>query len=206
MGEQLIISISREYGTGGHAIGVKVAEDLGIKLYDRNIVEEIAKEKGTTPEKLEGFDENGGPMFAKKFGRHSSSASDILAEMQFDFLRKKAEAGESFVVVGRCAETILKEYDCLYKFFVTGVKEAKVARVREIYCLENEDAVEKMNRHDKSRKKYHNAYSDFKWGDSRGYNMTINSSYLGVDETAAVIESYVKKAIEAQKTGKAEIN
>lgn len=105
---QFIISISREFGSAGHEIAEKLAKNFGIGLYDKNILEELAKEKSSSADKLEEFDEQPGAFLAKKFGNHNSSPENIVAQMQFDYIRKKAERGESFVVVGRCAETVLK--------------------------------------------------------------------------------------------------
>ena len=124
-------------------------------------------------------------------GGHPDQAD--IAQFQFDYIRKKAESGESFVVVGRCSETVLKDYDCLMSVFVTGDKEQKIQRVMERYDISESDAYSKMRRHDKSRKQYHNKYSDFKWGDARYYDMCINSSPLGVDKTVNVLENYVKE-------------
>lgn len=188
---QFIISVSREYGSAGHEIAEKLAQDFGIGLYDRNILEELAKEKSSSAEKLEEFDEQPISFLAKRIGNHNSSAENIVAQMQFDYIRKKAESGESFVVVGRCAETVLKGQKNFFRFFILGDKEEKLKHVMNKYRLGEEEAMAKMLRHDKKRKQYHNQYSEYKWGDSRGYDMCINSSSLGVDGTVEVIKKYM---------------
>lgn len=194
MGEQYIISISREYGSAGHEIARKIADELGIKLYDHNILDEIAKAKQTSAETWEEYDEQPISFLAKKIGNHSSSAEDILAQMQFKYIRAKAESGESFVVVGRCAETVLKGHKNFVRFFILGDEKDKLRRVQTKYNLSEEEALEKMAHHDKKRKLYHNQYSEYKWGDSRGYDLCINSSRLGIDGTVELIKSYLKES------------
>ncbi|MGN0165314.1 MAG: AAA family ATPase [Lachnospiraceae bacterium] len=190
MSEQFIVSISREFGSAGHEIAEKLAKDLGIELYDRKILDEIAAEKQSSVESLEEFDEKP-TFFAKKIGVHNSSAENIVAQMQFDYIRRKADSGESFVVVGRCAETVLKGRKNFFRFFILGDRPEKIEHVKNKYGLNDEEALEKMIRHDKKRKIYHNQYSEFKWGDSRGYDMCINSSKLGIDGTVELIKKYL---------------
>lgn len=193
MEKQIIISISREFGSCGREIARKVAEDLKIPLYDRNILESIAEEKNMKVEHLEKFDEQPrNLMFSRTVGEHSNSMEEILANMQFEYLQKKADSGESFVVVGRCAETALKDREGLLSVFVMGDKEEKLAHIRERYHLSELEAAFKMVRHDVKRRAYHNRYSDFKWGDSRGYDLCINSSRLGIDKSAAIIENCIE--------------
>jgi len=117
---------------------------------------------------------------------------EVFAELQFDFLREKAESGESFIIVGRCGETVFKDHDGLISIFVTGDYEDKLRNVMEHFNLNEKQAMDKMSRHDKSRKRYHNYHSEFKWGDSRYYDLCINSSKLGVEETSQILERYIK--------------
>lgn len=194
MEKQVIISLSREFGSGGHEIAKRIAEDLGIRFYDRSMLDEIADEMDIKVEVLEKYDEKPRNLIlTRRVGNHTNSMEEILAEMQFDFLRKKAEKGESFVIVGRCAETILKDYDCLISVFVTGEKKKKIERVMQKYNLNETEARAKMARHDRNRRKYHNRHSDYKWGDSRYYDVCINSSPLGIDGTTKALEHYINE-------------
>lgn len=196
MEKQVMISISREFGSGGRRIAEKVAEDLGLPLYDRNLLDAIAKEKDVDAEHLQKFDEKPrNPILSRSVSGHSNSMEENLVKMQFEYLQKKADSGESFVVLGRCAETALKGRDGLVSVFVLGDKEKKLVHVKDKYQLSDTEATLKMVRHDKKRKLYHNRYSDFKWGDSRGYDLCINSSRLGIEKTAAMIENYIKERI-----------
>ena len=105
---QTIISVSREFGSGGHVLAEKIAKDHNLKFYDRHILDEIASENDIKVEVLEKYDEKPRNAFlTRRVGAFSNSMEEILAEMQFDYIRKKADSGESFVIVGRCAETVL---------------------------------------------------------------------------------------------------
>lgn len=196
MRRQLMISISREYGTGGHLVAQKIAEDLGLPLLNRNMLEEIAKEKGLGEEHHKQWEEHDekpkNPLLSRTVKGHSNSMEENLAQMQFEYLRKKADNGESFVVLGRCSETVLAGRDGLVSVFITGHKEEKIAHVEETYHLSKDEAILKMARHDKSRQAYHNRHSDFKWGDSRNYDMCLNSSRTGIEGAARLIEKYVE--------------
>ena len=196
MDKQILISISREYGSRGREIAIKVAEDMGLPLYDRNILEEIAREKGTDPKNFQDIDEKPrNKLLTRRVKGHSNSMEENLAQMQFEYLQKKADSGESFVVLGRCSETVLKGREGLVSIFVTGEKEAQIQHIMDKFSISKEDAVAKIYKHDISRKRYHNHYSDFKWGDSRNYDVCINSSRLGPQETAEVLEAYIQKGL-----------
>ena len=194
MEKQIIISISREFGSGGHEIAEKIAKDLGLNLYDRDLLDKVAEEKGMSPEMVKKYDEKPrNLLLTRRVGEHSNSIAEHLAQMQFEYIKNKAESGESFVIVGRCAETILKSYPGLISVFVLGDREDKIAHVEKKYQLSESEAIVKMNRHDKTRKSYHNRHSDFRWGDSRGYDVCINSSRLGEDGTVQALEDYIEK-------------
>lgn len=188
---QLIISISREFGSGGHDIAKKIAEDFGIKFYDKNMLDEIVKANASAEQLME-YDEQPDSFFGKRFGKQA--AETALARMQFNFIHKRAELGESFVVVGRCSEVVLSDFDCLYKFFVLGNTKAKIKRVMKKYELGQKEALALMETSDKKRKQYHNSFSELKWGDSRAYHMCVNSSLLGVNKTAELIEDYIRRS------------
>ena len=192
--KQMIVAIGREYGSGGHVIGEHIAQRLELPLYDRNLLQEIAAEKNWDHKRLEQYDELPRKrLFSRSVKGHTSSPEEIIANMQFDFLRKKAEEGNSFVVIGRCAEGILKGIPGLISIFIMGDKEAKLARIMEVYQLDQAQAESKIQRHDYTRKTYHNSHCDSKWGDSRNYDLCINSSRLGLDETTDIIEEYIRR-------------
>lgn len=194
MEKQLIISISREYGSGGHEIAESIAKEMNLNFYDRNMLDDIAKKKNMEIENLKKYDERPRNIFnSRKVGSFTNSYEQIIAEMQFDYIREKANNGESFVIVGRCSETVLKGNKALISIFILGDKETKLNRIMDKFQLNEFDASAKIKRHDRSRKQYHNHYSEGKWGDSRLYDMCINSSKLGVDKTAAVIKQFIEE-------------
>lgn len=193
MEKQLIISIGREYGSAGHEIAEKVASDLNLPLYDRRLLDELAREKGMNVDELQKYDEKPkNKLLSRKVKGHSSDIAEIIAEMQFDYIKQKAASGESFVIVGRCSEVVLKGNEALVSVFVLGDRPEKLKHVMEKYSLGEVEALAKMNRHDRKRKAYHNSHSKIAWGDSRGYDLCINSSKLGIDKAAKVIEQYIE--------------
>lgn len=197
MAKQIIISISREYGSGGHEIAEKLAQRLQLPIYDRNLLDHMAEEKAIDGEKLKKYDESPRKMLWSRTVRgHSNSPEENIAHMQFDFIRGKADSGESFVVVGRCSEDILKDYEGLISIFVLGDMEEKVQRIMGIRNMTEEEAKAAIYRHDKKRKSYHNYYCNSKWGDSRAYDICVNSSKMGTDKTVDMLEDYIRFRME----------
>ena len=119
--------------------------------------------------------------------------------MQFSYLKDKADSGESFVVVGRCAETVLKEYDGLITIFVLGDEETRVKRIEQLHGLSEDEAKRLVKTKDWRRKSYHNCYSRGRWGDSRNYDLSINSSRLGIERTTKMLEEYVQARMDAMQ-------
>ena len=194
---QFIISVSREYGSGGHYIASILAERLNVPMYDRNMLDQWAEKNGIDAENLYKHEEMKRQGLHRTVRGHSSSVQDSIAQLQFNFIKEKAASGESFVVVGRCAENVLRDNPALISIFVRGEEDAKVERISRLYNLNKLEAKAKMFRHDKKRKAYHNYYSKMKWGDSRGYDFCVNSSLMGVEATAEglyhLISEYLKE-------------
>lgn len=192
MSKQMIISVSREYGSGGHEIARQLAERLGVSFYDRNMLDEIANEMDVDVANLHKYDEKRRiPIIRRTVRGHSNSPEEIVAEFQFDYLRKKAESGESFVVVGRCSEHILRDYEGMIPIFILGDEDAKSKRVQMVRNVSDAEAKSIMARHDRTRKYYHNYHCPNKWGDSRGYEISVNSSKLGIENTVKLLMDYI---------------
>lgn len=192
--KQIIIAIGREFGSGGHVVAEKLAEHYNIPLYSKQLLSEVAKDGKYSAEILERFDEK--PMniafIPAPIGGNSVSLEQGVAISQFNFLRKKAnQEKESFVVVGRCAEDILADNPNVVSAFILGNKECKMKRVMEREGLDEKQALNKMKKVDKMRKTYHNFYCENKWGDSRTYDLCINTSKVGIDEAAELIRHYI---------------
>lgn len=191
---QIIISVGREFGSGGRVIAETLAKRFDIPIYDRHLITEIAEKTGLTPEQIEKYNENPKKkIISRRVRGYSNSIEDNVAEMQFNFLKEKSESGESFVVVGRCSETKLKGNPALISFFILADTDAKIKRVMEIYELSEDDAIEFIRKKDKKRKRYHNYHCSGHWGDSRLYDLCINSTRLGIEKTVDYLESYIRE-------------
>ena len=192
--EQFIISISREFGSSGHEIAEKIAQHYNLTLYDRNILNEIADVCNVEAEPLHEYDEERDlRIFHRTVNGMSTQVSDHIAQLQFEFLKRKAKKGHPFVVVGRCSESILKEYRGLISIFVRGDKENKINHIMKLYNLTRSEAIGMIRKKDWKRKEYHNTHCDYKWGDSRNYDLTINSSKLSLDECVKLLIDYIDK-------------
>lgn len=190
---QIIISVGREFGSGGRVIAEELAKRFDIPIYDRHLITEIADMTGLTPEKIEKYNENPKKkIISRRVRGYSNSIEDNIAEMQFNFLKEKSDSGESFVVVGRCSETKLKYNPALISLFILADADAKVKRIMEIYELSEDDALDFIRKKDKKRKRYHNYHCSGHWGDSRLYDLCINSSCLGIEKTIDYLESYIR--------------
>ena len=197
MNQQVIIAIGREFGSGGHVIAEELSKRFHLPLYDQNLLEQVAEEKGVDHATLEKYDEK--PIlkfFTKTVKGYSSSLAEHVANMQYKFLQDKADAGDSFVIVGRCAERKLAENKHLISIFVLGDIPCKIKRVKEVYGLATDEEADRMRmRKDLERKMYHNNHSRGKWGDSRNYHLSVNSSKLGIEKTIDFLEVYIKERI-----------
>lgn len=194
MDEQIIISISREYGSAGHVIASKVAEKLGIEVLGRNILEEIAGIKNVDTNNLSKYDERPkSRFFSRKVRGMTNSPEENIAELQFALLKSKAADGDSFIVVGRCADDLFYGYPNCINVFIYADMETKVQRVIEKHDgIDRKQAMKKIALHDKKRAAYHDYFAKHgKWGVYSSYELCINASKLGIDGTAEFICNYI---------------
>ena len=197
MKEQIIITIGRESGSGGHAIAKKVADAMGIACYDKKrLVEGTAKLGGLNRSYVKKLDEKpAGFPFTGRIGGYEESPESNVARMTFDYIRQIAASGESCVIVGRCADSVLAGNPNVIRIFVVGDTAQKNKRLANIQQITIEEADRERRETDKYRRTYHNFYSETKWGDSRAYDLIVNSSCLGIQGTA----DYIIKFAEAFK-------
>ena len=194
MEKQLIISVGREYGSGGHEIAERLSAHYGIQLLDHNLLDEIAAKKNVKMDHLKGLDEkHKNPLSSRTVRGYSSSPEENLLYLQFDYLREKADSGESFVIVGRCSETILKQYDSMVSIFILADRDKRIERITRLYHLTESEAVKKIREKDTSRRRYHNSFCVGKWGDCRNYDVSLNSSKLGVDGSVKLLTDYINR-------------
>ena len=192
MGKQMIVALGREFGSGGHEVARELAKRLGVVLYDRNMLEQIAESYETETAQLEQYDESPRKLvFSRRVNGFSNAPEDSVAQMQFSYMKERAEKGESFVVLGRCAEEVLKEYPGLVSIFIRADEEFKKQRIMEYGAESEQEALFLMVRMDRKRKMYHDQFCTKKWGESETYDLVIDSSRLGTEGTAELLEKYI---------------
>lgn len=159
MEKQLVISIGREFGSGGYRIGKKLADKLGYEFFDRNLLDELACQMGVDTNDLSKYDEKPKSKFFSRTVRGmSNSPEQNIAEMQFALLKSKAADGDSFVVVGRCADEIFNGICDVASIFITANDEDKIKEITEQFNVSESEAKKKMVRHDKKRRAYHDYF------------------------------------------------
>lgn len=200
-----IITIGRQFGSGGHEIGEKLAQHFGIKYYDKELLTRAAKESGFCEEMMQSHDERPTSSFlynlvmdTYSFGYNSASFVDMPIShkvflAQFDTIKKIADEGPC-VIVGRCADYALSEYKNCLNIFIHAEEKCKIKRIMDKYseASTEQKAKDMMIKKDKQRQSYYNYYSSKKWGRADSYDLSINSSILGVDGTVKLLLQYIE--------------
>ena len=186
-----VVSISREFGSGGRFIGEEVAKKLGISYYDKDIIGQIAEKSGFSPEYIQENAELSPKkgLFAYAFaGRDitGKSVEDMVYEVQRKVILEIAEK-ESCVIIGRNADFILNDRDDVLNVFIHGDKAEKVKRICKLYNVTEADALKMMVDIDKRRMTNYRFYTDRKWGMAGNYTLSLNSSELGYDMCEKII-------------------
>ena len=192
-----IITISREFGSGGRYIGKQLAEMLGISFYDKDIILKTAEETGLSKKFIEQQGEHSPlkNMFAYAFvGRDTTGASmdDYVFNAQRKIILELAER-EDCVIVGRCADVILKDMEGCVNVFIHGEKQEKTERIKKLYGKSEEEAVKLMKEMDKKRAINYKYNTDQEWGRAKNYTMCLNSSALGYEKCVEMIASLYEK-------------
>ena len=191
-----IITISREFGSGGRFIGEEVAKKLGIAYYDKNVINEIAEKSGLSPEYIQENAELSPKkgMFAYALaGRDitGKSVEDMVHEAQRKVILELAEKA-SCVIIGRNADYILKDRDDVLNVFIHGNMPEKTQRIIRLYNVDEKKAVKMMADTDKRRMTNYNFYTEHKWGKASNYTLCLNSSQLGYDRCEKIIMECIK--------------
>ena len=191
-----IITISREFGSGGRFIGEEVAKKLGIAYYDKNIISQIAEKSGLSPDYIQESAELSPKkgLFAYALaGRDitGKSVEDMVYEAQRKVILELARK-EPCVIIGRNADYILKDRDDALNVFIHGDMLEKIQRISQLYRVTEQEAVKMMADTDKRRMTNYNFYTDQKWGKASNYTLCLNSSQLGYDRCEALITECVK--------------
>ena len=191
-----IITISREFGSGGRFIGEEVAKELGIAYYDKNIISQIAEKSGLSPEYIQESAELSPKkgLFAYALaGRDitGKSVEDMVYEAQRKVILELAEK-EPCVIIGRNADFILKDRDDVLNVFIHGNMPEKTERICRLYKVNEQEAIKMMADTDKRRRTNYDFYTDQKWGKASNYTLSLNSSQLGYDKCEEIIIKCVK--------------
>ena len=207
MENKIIVTIGRQFGSGGREIGQKLAEMLGIAYYDKELMAMAAKDSGLCEEFFEKADErvSGNLSYAFSLGYSYMGAyapfNDILSndglfKLQSDTIRSLAEK-QSCVMVGRCADYILRDDPAMISVFIHNSKEVRIKRIVAALPVTSDQAEELMEKRDKSRASYYNYYTNKTWGASKSYDLSIDASVLGIDETVAFIKMFIEKHLQS---------
>ncbi len=198
-----VITIGRQFGSGGREIGEKLAQAYDIKYYDKELIARAAKESGFCEEILMNHDERPTNSFlynlvidTYSFGYNSSSFVDMPMSQkvflaQFDTIKKIAEEGPC-VIVGRCADYALEGRDNVLNLFIYADEDFRVRKIMEQYGMDESKARDNLIKKDKQRASYYNYYTNKKWGRAESYDLCINSSVLGIDGSVKLIKQFVE--------------
>lgn len=205
MGDRrLIVTIGRQYGSGGSEIGKRLAKDMGLHCYDKEILRMNSNESGIKESYFHLADERAGnrllykiingltpEMGAPSFGSDLVSA-DNLFRFQSEVIRKLA-AEESCVIIGRCADYILEGTEGLIRIFLYADMEDRAARIRSKNLYDSNDVVKNIKRIDKERRDYHRYYTGRSWEDVGNYDLMLNTSVLGVEGAVEAVKDYIRR-------------
>lgn len=203
MKDQFIITIGREFGSGGRQIGMMLAERLGVKCYDKELLAIAAKNSGLSEELLKNHDERPTNSFlyslvmdTYSMGYSTSTYMDMPLNQkvflaQYDTIKELAET-ESCIIIGRCADYALKDCKNCFKIFIKADMDAKINRIKRIHNLNDDKAKDLIVKTNKKRANYYNFYSNKRWGDSRSYDLCVDSNTLGIEGTVEFLLSYIE--------------
>ena len=184
-----IITISREFGSGGRTIGRQAAEKLGIPCYDAELIQKLAEESGFSESYVKEAGEytpHSFLSFAFSNRAQGPTNEDILWDLQYKVITELAEKGPC-VIVGRCADYILREKaDCL-KVFIHADMAFRAERIVKVYGEREQSTEQRLRDKDKRRAAYHRFYTDMKWGHAQNYHITLDSGVLGIDRCAEIL-------------------
>lgn len=201
MAQQLYITIGRQFGSGGREIGKKVAQALGIPYYDKELLKVAAEKSGLSHEFLSNYDEKPTNSFLYSLvmgqqnvlsGMRGTTVEQLASQAQRDAVLSVAEQG-SCVIVGRCADYILRDQPGLVRVFICADDDSRIARICQRDGLDEKEAREKMKKMDKARAAYYAFHADREWSAADSYDLCINSSRRGIDAAVEQILQFCKQ-------------
>ncbi|MDR1696376.1 MAG: cytidylate kinase-like family protein [Endomicrobium sp.] len=201
MSSKFAITIARQYGSGGLPIGKKIAKDLGVHYYDKNLISLAAKESGLVKEFIEESAEKvpfrffGGiadAIFGAFGAEYDENINDSIFKIQSDIIRNIAQK-ESAVFVGRCADYVLREHPKCLNVFIYADMRDRVNAISSVLNIDPEKALKEIEKNDRQRNKYYAYYTNIERGNAGYYHLCVNSSVLGIDKTADFIREFAEK-------------
>lgn len=191
------ITITRQYGSGGHEVGEKIASKLDIPFYDKSLIALAAKKSGYSIEILENVDERAtnSLLYSMVMSNYIDGGTisklnvpinDRLFIIQADIIKKAAREGPC-VIIGRCADYVLREHENLLRLFIHADKAKRIERLLALDLVEEKKAADVITKKDKQRSNYYNFYSNNRWGDLMNYDLTVSTSTFGVDKAVDLI-------------------
>ncbi len=200
--KQRIVTISRTYGSGGRIIGQKLAEDMGVPFYDKALIDRIAEESGFSKDLIENAEMKAKNSFIYTLATSLGGSGDAGIEglslndkcflAQVNVIRKIAEEGPC-VIVGRCADYILRDMPEVTNIFVCAEMHNRIQRAVEEYGMDKTNVENEIKKIDKARTNYYTHHTGRKWGDVLNYHLTLDSGYIGLEDTIAVIEEFLER-------------
>ncbi len=203
MSNKFIITISRQFGSGGREIGKKVADSLGISFYNKELIALAAKESGFSENIFEKADEapsnsflyslaiGANPMGSLFIKNDDLLTNDKLFSIQSKVIRDIGKK-ESCLIVGRCSDYILREEENLTRIYLHADNDFRIKRIMELYNLSEKEAKTTITKSDKKKNNYYNYYTGNEWGDPKNYDIIINTGKTGIDNTINIVIDYVK--------------
>lgn len=202
--KNFVLNIGRQLGSGGHAIGIILAKEFGIKFYDKEVLDLAAQESGFSKYFFERDDEHRGfvksllnsiiPFTSSGDPYGNQLSSESLFKFQSDAIKKAAEK-ESCVFVGRCADYVLRDHPRCVNIFISADMEDRVTRLMQNMQVDAQEAEKRALEGDDKRASYYNYYSALTWGEAATYHICINSSVLGIEGTADFLKSFIVKKL-----------
>lgn len=191
-----IITISREFGSGGRTVGKALADKLGIPCYDSEIIEKVAEKSGFDKEYIADKGEyvRNTPLsgiFRSNYN-YQSSNEDIIWALQAKVINEIADEGPC-VIVGRCADYILRERENILKVFICADMKYRAERIVSVYGEKKDSPEKRLKDKDKRRSSYYQIFTDMKWGDARNYDLSLNAGKLGIDGCVDILYNICKE-------------
>lgn len=192
-----IITVSRQFGSGGREIAKRLSEELDIPYFDNEIIRLAAEKSGYSREMFEQSDQKptgsllySMSLFAANGVGFDLPLSDKVFLVQSEVIKEAADKG-SCIIVGRCANYVLRDYENVTSLYIHAPLSKRIERAVSIYNVEADKAKETVTKNDKRRAAYYNFYTSQKWGQSENYDLTINSARLGIDGTVSVLKAFM---------------